>query len=95
MSTSTYLIYTVLVATVVGLIIMRNTTRHRPALPVVLVDDTNPLGVAPATLRKMVSEMVFYAYGYRPSEELVDDFATRLMAESAMVRGPVNGPSGE
>ena len=93
MNLTTYLFYAVVVSTVVGLIAMRSTRRHRSPLPVPVAEPT-PSGVNKTTLSSMVSEMIFYAYGYRPSDGLAEDFATRLMAESAL-RRPVNDPSGE
>lgn len=84
MTMTTYLFYTIIVATVVGLIAMRSTSRHRAPLPVsvTVAEDTGPMGVNKAVLASMLSEMVFYAYGYRPSDELAAEFSERLMAES-------------
>lgn len=96
MSTSAYIVYLVMVTTVAALVFMRIARHHRAPIPVPRTEESHPLKVPQATVEAMVSEMIFYAYGYRPSDELVADFTSHLMAESSLVQGgPVNdGTSG-
>lgn len=92
---SAYIIYAVTVAVVVTLIVLRRANRHRLPVPIIIVGEPSPAQMPLATLTSLISEMVYYAYGYRPSDELVKDFAAKLMTESALVHGPVNDPVSE
>lgn len=78
------MVYAALVAVVAWIVVTRIAGRSRPPMPVSTYqpEPSSPLGVSDATLCSMISEMVWHAYGYRPTDALVQDFASRLKDES-------------